>query len=57
VGDAAAAERLGDVLPAYRDAGVTWLALGMKADTRADWCRALAALGKRLAAGGWLAAP
>jgi probable F420-dependent oxidoreductase len=54
VGDAAAAERLGDVLPAYRDAGVTWLAVGVKADSRAEWCRAVASLGARLAAEGWL---
>jgi len=55
VGDAAAAARLGDVLPDYRDAGVTWLAVGVKADTRADWCRAVETLGARLAADGWLA--
>ena len=54
VGDAAAAARLGEVLPAYRDAGVSWLAVGLKADTRAEWCRAAAALGARLAADGWL---
>lgn len=53
--DADAAARLGDALPAYRDAGVTWLAVGLKADTRADWCRAVASLGARLGADGWLA--
>ena len=55
VGDAETAARLGEVLPDYRDAGVTWLAVGVKADTRRDWCREVAALGARLAAEGWLA--
>jgi len=54
VGDAAAAARLGEVLPSYRDAGVTWLAVGVKADTRADWCREVASLGAQLGAQGWL---
>lgn len=54
VGDAAAAAGLVEVLPSYHDAGVSWLAVGVKADSRADWCRELAALGARLAAAGWL---
>jgi alkanesulfonate monooxygenase SsuD/methylene tetrahydromethanopterin reductase-like flavin-dependent oxidoreductase (luciferase family) len=54
VGDADAAARLGEVLPDYRDAGVSWLAVGVKADTRADWCREVGALGALLSAGGWL---
>lgn len=56
VGDEEAAARLGEVLPAYRELGVTWLAVGVKADTRADWCRAALALGERLASEGWLGA-
>jgi hypothetical protein len=53
VGDAAAAQQLGNALPGYRDAGITRLAVGSKADTRAEWCRAVASLGARLAAEGW----
>jgi probable F420-dependent oxidoreductase len=54
VGDAAAAARLAEELPAYRDAGVTWVAGGVKADTRRDWCCGVEALGARLEAEGWL---
>jgi probable F420-dependent oxidoreductase len=54
VGDAAACARFADELPTYRDAGVTWAAVGVKADTRRDWCRGVEALGTRVAAAGWL---
>jgi probable F420-dependent oxidoreductase len=47
-GDAA---RLRDEIPAYAEAGVTWLALTVAAGTRAEWCERVVALGEGIGAG------
>jgi len=42
------AARLAEALPAYADAGVTWIALTLVAETREAWCDAARALGAAL---------
>jgi probable F420-dependent oxidoreductase len=51
VRDASAASRLRDELPAYEGAGVTWLAVAVPADTRAEWCDRVAAFGEGMLRG------
>ncbi len=48
VRDASAVGRLRDELPAYESAGVTWLAVSVPAETRAEWCDRVGALGEGL---------
>jgi hypothetical protein len=51
VRDASAAARLRDQLPAYESAGATWLAVAVPADTRAEWCDRVGALGEGILRG------
>ena len=48
-GAGAAVERLAADLPAYAEAGVTWLSLGVPCETRAEYCERAAELGRALA--------
>jgi len=48
-GMGAAVERLANDLPAYAEAGVTWLSLGVPCETRAEYCDRVRELGAALA--------
>ena len=48
-GTGAAVERLAHDLPAYAEAGVTWLSLGVPCETRAEYCDRVRELGAALA--------
>jgi probable F420-dependent oxidoreductase len=48
VAERGAAERLRDEAPAYAEAGVTWLATSVPAESRAEWIRRVDALGAAL---------
>lgn len=48
-GAGAAVERLANDLPAYVDAGVSWLSLGVPCETRAEYCERVRELGEALA--------
>jgi probable F420-dependent oxidoreductase len=48
-GASAAVERLEIDLPAYAEAGVTWLSLGVPCETRVEYCERVAELGESLA--------
>jgi alkanesulfonate monooxygenase SsuD/methylene tetrahydromethanopterin reductase-like flavin-dependent oxidoreductase (luciferase family) len=48
-GTGAAVERLANDVPAYAEAGVTWLSLGVPCETRAEYCDRVRELGEAIA--------
>ena len=48
VKDAPAAARFAELVPAYADLGVTWLALALPADSRREWCEKALEMGAAL---------
>jgi probable F420-dependent oxidoreductase len=50
VKDAPSAARFADEVPAYAELGVTWLALALPAESRAEWCDRTLAMGAALRA-------